>query len=133
MLPRLAAGDSPATRPLISLIVPVWNDDELVVDLVSGLQVASELGEWVVAAVRPGQPLCELHRRGISPADFLRQTLARQTNERRGRQSARIAAVLSPRRFRVASRAPERFGKNRKKRCDRGRRIPSALRRSASL
>jgi len=65
MLPRLAAGDSPATRPLISLIVPVWNDDELVVDLVSGLQVASELAEWVVAAVRPGQPLCELHRRGI--------------------------------------------------------------------
>ena len=65
MLPRLAAGDSPATRPLISLIVPAWNDDELVADLVSGLQVASELAEWVVAAVRPGQPLCELHRRGI--------------------------------------------------------------------
>jgi len=65
MLPTLAARDSPAIRPLISLIVPVWNDDELVVDLVSGLQVASELAEWVVAAVRPGQPLCELHRRGI--------------------------------------------------------------------
>ena len=65
LLPRLAAIDSPATRPLISLIVPVWNDDELVVDLVSGLQVAPELAEWVVAAVRPGQTLCELHRHGI--------------------------------------------------------------------
>jgi hypothetical protein len=29
------------------LIVPVWNDDGLVVDLVSGLQVAPELVEWV--------------------------------------------------------------------------------------
>jgi hypothetical protein len=46
VLPRLAAGDSHATRPLISLIVPVWNDDELVVDLVSGLQVVPELAEW---------------------------------------------------------------------------------------
>jgi rSAM/selenodomain-associated transferase 2 len=65
LLPRLAAGDSPAARPLISLIVPVWNDDELVVDLVSGLQVAPEIAEWVVVAVRPGQTLCELHRHGI--------------------------------------------------------------------
>jgi hypothetical protein len=29
------------------LIVPVWNDEELVVDLVSGLQAAPELVEWV--------------------------------------------------------------------------------------
>ena len=65
VLPGLAAGDNHLTGPLISLIVPVWNDDELVVDLVSGLQVAPELAEWVVAAVRPGQSLCELHRHGI--------------------------------------------------------------------
>src|ERR1700733_5029406 len=32
VLPRHAAVDSNATHPLISLIVPVWNDDELVVD-----------------------------------------------------------------------------------------------------
>jgi hypothetical protein len=65
VLPRLAAGDSHATRPLISLIVPVWNDDELVVDLVSGLQVVPELAEWVVAAVQPGARLFELHRQGM--------------------------------------------------------------------
>src|SRR5438552_2068493 len=65
ILPRFAARDSGVTRPLISLIVPVWNDDELVVDLVSGLQVAPELVEWVVAAVRPGKSLCELHRHGV--------------------------------------------------------------------
>jgi rSAM/selenodomain-associated transferase 2 len=47
----------------MSLIVPVWNDDELVFDLVSGLQVDAELAEWVLVAVRPGKSLCELHRR----------------------------------------------------------------------
>jgi hypothetical protein len=65
VLPRLAAGDSHATRPLISLIVPVWNDDELVVDLVSGLQVFPELAEWVVATVQPGARLFELQRQGM--------------------------------------------------------------------
>jgi len=50
---------------LISLIVPVWNDDELLVDLVSSLQVTPDLAEWVVVAVRPGQTLCELNRHGI--------------------------------------------------------------------
>jgi rSAM/selenodomain-associated transferase 2 len=50
---------------LISLIVPVWNDDELVFDLVSGLLVDAELAEWVLVAVRPGKSLCELHRRGM--------------------------------------------------------------------
>jgi uncharacterized protein len=66
VLPRLDVGDGPVTRPLISLIVPVWNDQELVVDLVSGLEVTPELVEWVVAAVRPGKSLCELHRQGIA-------------------------------------------------------------------
>jgi rSAM/selenodomain-associated transferase 2 len=65
VLPRLEAGDSHATRPLISLIVPVWNDDELIVDLVSRLQVAPELAEWVVAAVQPGAKLLELHRQRV--------------------------------------------------------------------
>ena len=65
VLPRFAAGDIHPTRPLISLIVPVWNDDELVVDLVSGLQVVPELAEWVVVAVQPGVRLFELHRQGM--------------------------------------------------------------------
>jgi len=64
-LSRLDPGGSEVTRPLISLIVPVWNDDELLVDLVSSLQVTPDLAEWVVVAVRPGQTLCELNRHGI--------------------------------------------------------------------
>jgi uncharacterized protein len=56
--------DSKATPPLVSLIVPVWKDEELVVDLVSGLPVVPELVEWVVAAVKPGPLLLELHRQG---------------------------------------------------------------------
>jgi glycosyltransferase involved in cell wall biosynthesis len=57
-------GDQVA-RPLISLIVPVWNDDELVVELVSGLKITPDLAEWVVAAVQPGQTLRELDRQGM--------------------------------------------------------------------
>jgi uncharacterized protein len=52
-------------RPLISLIVPVWKDEDLVVDLVTGLPVAPEFAEWVVAAVGHEKSLCELHRRGL--------------------------------------------------------------------
>ena len=63
--PKLAAVNTEVRHPLISLIVPVWNDDELVFDLVSSLQVDPELAEWVLVAVRPGKDLCELHRRGI--------------------------------------------------------------------
>ena len=65
MLPRPAAGDSDARRPLISLIVPVWKDQELVVDLVRGLPVLPEIAEWVVAAVQPGDRLFDLHRQGM--------------------------------------------------------------------
>ena len=65
VLPRPAAVDRHATHPLISLIVPVWNDDQLVVDLVSGLPVVPELAEWVVVAVQPGERLFELHRQGM--------------------------------------------------------------------
>jgi glycosyltransferase involved in cell wall biosynthesis len=63
--PRPETGDSQVTRPLISLIVPVWNDDNLVVDLVRRLPVLPELAEWVVAAVQPAERLCELHRQGM--------------------------------------------------------------------
>src|ERR1700758_4408879 len=63
--PKLAAVNTDVRRPLISLIIPVWNDDELAFDLVSGLQVDPKLAEWVLVAVRPGKSLCELHRRGI--------------------------------------------------------------------
>jgi rSAM/selenodomain-associated transferase 2 len=56
--------DHQAKHPLVSLVIPVWNDDDLVVDLVNGLQVSPELAEWIVVAVQPGQALYELHRRG---------------------------------------------------------------------
>jgi hypothetical protein len=50
--------------PLISLIVPVWGDDELAADLVNNLPVIPELAEWIVVAVGPGQLLRDLADRG---------------------------------------------------------------------
>ena len=52
------------TRPLLSLIVPVWGDDNLVVKLVNSLPTATETCEWIVVAVEPGEGLKELNRRG---------------------------------------------------------------------
>ncbi|HEX3444117.1 MAG TPA: hypothetical protein VHS80_05320 [Chthoniobacterales bacterium] len=50
--------------PLISLIVPVWGDDELAADLVHSLPFVPELAEWIVVAVHPGQQLRDLAERG---------------------------------------------------------------------
>jgi hypothetical protein len=50
--------------PLISLIVPVWGDDDLVVDLVKNLRIVPEVAEWVVVAVNPEQSLFDLERSG---------------------------------------------------------------------
>jgi rSAM/selenodomain-associated transferase 2 len=50
---------------LISLIVPVWNDDDLLAGLVNSLPFAPEIAEWIVAAVRPSPTLYELHRQGV--------------------------------------------------------------------
>jgi glycosyltransferase involved in cell wall biosynthesis len=58
--------------PLISIIVPVWGDDELVVKLVNGLlgnprpcpELVEGLFEWVIVAVRPTEALKELERHG---------------------------------------------------------------------
>jgi hypothetical protein len=50
--------------PLISLIVPVWGDDELAVNLVNSLPMVPGLAEWIVVAVRPGPSLLDLDRRG---------------------------------------------------------------------
>jgi uncharacterized protein len=50
--------------PLISLIVPVWDDDNLVVKLVNRLPAAADVYEWIVVAVRPGESLKDLDRRG---------------------------------------------------------------------
>src|ERR1700740_1776635 len=47
---------------LISIIVPVWGDDQLVAELVNSLATASELCEWIVVAVRPGEVLRDLDR-----------------------------------------------------------------------
>jgi glycosyltransferase involved in cell wall biosynthesis len=51
-------------RPLISIIVPVWGDDDLVAELVNSLPGASGLCEWIVVAVRPGEVLTDLDRQG---------------------------------------------------------------------
>jgi uncharacterized protein len=51
--------------PLISLIVPVWGDDELAVDLVNRLPVIPERAEWIVVAVHPAQSLRDLAERGL--------------------------------------------------------------------
>jgi hypothetical protein len=52
-------------RPLISLIVPVWGDDDLVVKLVNDLPTSADLCEWIVVAVAPAQSLKDLDRRGM--------------------------------------------------------------------
>jgi hypothetical protein len=51
-------------RPLISLVVPVCGDDNLVADLVSCLTLDAKIAEWVVAAVEPSEILRKLERRG---------------------------------------------------------------------
>jgi hypothetical protein len=123
VLPRLEAGDSHATRPLISLIIPVWNDDELVVDLVSRLQVVPELAEWVVAAVQPGASLFELHRQGmVRLISCDKPSRGRQLNA--GAAEARGSLLC----FHHADSElrPEHIGKNRKKRSNlRGSISPS--------
>src|SRR5260221_14735921 len=50
--------------PLISLIVPVWKDDELAVNLINSLPVVPELAEWIVVEVNPAPSLRDLDRRG---------------------------------------------------------------------
>src|SRR5438477_2095865 len=55
--------DHNGKHPLISLIVPVWNDDELAVKLVNDLQVNPAFAEWIVVAIQPGPALHELHAR----------------------------------------------------------------------
>ena len=52
------------TRPLISIVVPVWGDDDLLASLVKRLPSSPELLEWVVAAVNPSVILRELEHRG---------------------------------------------------------------------
>jgi hypothetical protein len=52
-------------EPLISLVVPVWGDDDLVVELVNGLPAAAEICEWIVVAVEPAEGLKDLDRRGV--------------------------------------------------------------------
>ena len=50
--------------PLIALIVPVWGDDALLVDLVDRLPSDSKPIEWIVAAVEPSERLRDLGRSG---------------------------------------------------------------------
>lgn len=50
--------------PLVSLIVPVWGDDDLAAELVESLRIDPTLGEWVISAVQPGERLRNLDRCG---------------------------------------------------------------------
>src|SRR4029450_4659272 len=50
--------------PLVALIVPVWRDDALVVDLIHRLEIDHAAAEWIVAAVQPSQSLRDLERTG---------------------------------------------------------------------
>jgi rSAM/selenodomain-associated transferase 2 len=50
--------------PLITLIVPVWGDDALLVDLVNRLLFHQKPIEWIVAAVEPSEGLRDLERSG---------------------------------------------------------------------
>jgi hypothetical protein len=50
--------------PLVALIVPVWRDDALVLDLVHRLPIDSAAVEWIVAAVQPSQSLRDLDQTG---------------------------------------------------------------------
>jgi glycosyltransferase involved in cell wall biosynthesis len=50
--------------PLVTLIVPVWRDDVLLVDLVDRLPLDPESAEWIVAAVEPSERLRGLARSG---------------------------------------------------------------------
>jgi glycosyltransferase involved in cell wall biosynthesis len=51
-------------RPLISLVVPVWGDDNLVAELVNRVTLDARTAEWVVAAVKPSEILRKLEHRG---------------------------------------------------------------------
>jgi Glycosyl transferase family 2 len=50
--------------PLVALILPVWRDDALVVDLIHRLKIDHVAVEWIVAAVQPSQSLRDLERTG---------------------------------------------------------------------
>jgi hypothetical protein len=82
-------------RPLISLIVPVWRDDELLLDLVNGMRIAPELAEWVVVAVSPAQRLCDLDRSGAIRLITCDQPSAWPADECRSHGGTRNAVMLS--------------------------------------
>jgi hypothetical protein len=44
-------------RPLISLVVPVWGEDDMVAELVSVVSLDATAAEWVVAAVELSERL----------------------------------------------------------------------------
>ncbi|HEY5814192.1 MAG TPA: hypothetical protein VIT23_16240, partial [Terrimicrobiaceae bacterium] len=50
--------------PLVTLVVPVWGDDVLLIDQIQRLELVSESAEWVVAAIEPSEALRDLGRNG---------------------------------------------------------------------
>lgn len=52
------------SHPLLSLIVPIWGDDDLAADLVERLSLDPAVAEWMIAAVEPSGRLRDLERSG---------------------------------------------------------------------
>ncbi|MBV9672243.1 MAG: hypothetical protein JO076_05380 [Verrucomicrobia bacterium] len=50
--------------PLISVIIPVWGDDDPVANLVCRVKFEPDFAEWVVAAVEPSEALRRLEGSG---------------------------------------------------------------------
>ncbi|HEY5811086.1 MAG TPA: glycosyltransferase [Terrimicrobiaceae bacterium] len=50
--------------PLVTLVVPVWGDDVLLIDQIQRLELVSESAEWIVAAIEPSEALRDLGRSG---------------------------------------------------------------------
>jgi len=48
------------TTPVVSIIVPVWNDDALLGSMLAGTGAADPVVEWIIAAVNPGPILEQL-------------------------------------------------------------------------
>ena len=96
--------------PLITLIVPVWGDDALLVDLINRLPFTAELAEWIVAAVEPSETLRELARSGkIRLVVCGKPSRGAQMNAGAA-QAHGYLPVLPSRGFRAGARAPCRAG-----------------------
>ncbi|MDD5260823.1 MAG: glycosyltransferase [Methylacidiphilales bacterium] len=73
-------------RPVVSFIMPVWEDNRMAASLVKGFPLQPDSAEWIVAAVDPSEELVQLARRG-------KMRLVRCAHPSRGAQMNAGAAV----------------------------------------